>query len=71
MGKVKKSGEQAVPKVGDLGKIDNPKDVDETIGNPMDQQTKKDIGLEESALNVRDTVLEQLIKDSKIELNEE
>ena len=71
MGKVKKSGEQAVPKVGDLGKIDHPKDVDETIGNPMDQQTKKDIGLEESALNVRDTVLEQLIKDSKIELNEE
>ena len=65
------TGDQAEPKIGDVGNLEDTKELDMDLNDDIDvEEVKKEIANEESQLDVRDSELAELIKETKIDLSE-
>ena len=63
-----KSGDQAEPKLGDISKYDEILDPDDEQNQMNGIEVKKDKEIEDSSLDIRDSELEILIAESKIDM---
>ena len=63
-----KSGDQAEPKLGDISKYDEILDPDDEQSQMNGIEVKKDKEIEDSSLDIRDSELEILIAESKIDM---
>lgn len=63
-----KSGDQAEPKLGDISKYDEILDPDDEQSQMNDIEVKKEKEIEDSSLDIRDSELEILIAESKIDM---
>ena len=60
-------GDQAEPILGDIGELEVEKFDDD---EKDDSETKREIGEEDSNLDIRDPVLEKLVQESQIKLTD-
>ena len=63
-----KSGDQAEPKLGDISKYDEILDPDDEQSQMNGIEVKKEKEIEDSSLDIRDSELEILIAESKIDM---